>query len=238
MISREEITLPSGRRVIIRSSALVADAIEKTSGKSNVAEAMRMAIDLGMVDTRCARCKKEDADVRNLIADFESMDKEQLAREAYRLRLFMKIVMAFGFAMAISVMLLALVTGCSNMKDPTCKAIEQGIAAIDAQLEKGADGASVLAIYQQDIKPIIHAKGLDDVLGMAKEYWDSMSTEEKLKAGRAILVFMQEQYCTGTGGCGGTPSKDAVMGTIVGIVRVYAGSTAPGQAMPYEGGGR
>lgn len=127
--------------------------------------------------------------------------------------------------------------GCANTKEQTCSLITQGIAAIDKELEKGdASEGDVLAIYQQDIDPVMHAKGLDSVLETAKDYWSSLSTEDKLKMGRSILVFMQQQYCEGTGGCIGTPSQDKVKATIAGIVRAYAGPVLPGQRRPYEVG--
>lgn len=127
--------------------------------------------------------------------------------------------------------------GCANMKDPTCSLIEQGIAAIDKELEKGDSGDDDVAeAYRQSVDPVIRAKGLDSVIGMAQEYWDSLSTEQKLQAGRAVLVFLDGQYCDGAWGCSGTPSKDKIEATIAGIIRAYAGPVLPGQRRPYEAG--
>ena len=146
-------------------------------------------------------------------------------------------------AALVAVILLALFvifhdTGCASMKDPVCSAIAKGIARIDEELAGDATDDDAFVIYKKEIVPVLRMKGIEDVAGEVKEYWDGMSTEDKLKAARAVLVFMQGQYCEGSGGCSKSPSEEKMKSAILGIVRVYAGPALPGKREQNVGGGR
>ncbi len=83
--------------------------------------------------------------------------------------------------------------GCSTLKPQVCALIEKGIAAIDAKLNPDD-------VMSGEIAPILKAKGLSDIMDQVKEYWDNMSTEDKLAAGRSILIWLRDNWCGGPAG--------------------------------------
>ena len=110
----------------------------------------------------------------------------------------------------------ALFTGCAKVKPPVCSAIDAGIAYIDSQLAQ-SDAPAIEAIFASQIAPVLRAKGMSDIIDKAKEYWDSIPTETKLKAGRSVLVYLKGKWCEGAT----VGSAEDVKGAVLNILRTY-----------------
>jgi hypothetical protein len=108
-------------------------------------------------------------------------------------------ILAVVFCLTACTFIATCLVGCGGcgVKDPACGMINAGIEYIDSQLADTSptDPDTVDDVFASSIAPAIRAKGMSDILDQAKEYWDSIPTETKLKAGRKILVYMRDSYC-------------------------------------------
>ena len=86
------------------------------------------------------------------------------------------------------------VPGCSSMKPQVCSLIEKGIAAIDSRLGNPDD------VLNGEIKGAFRTKSISDLFGQVQDYWNSLSTDEKLALGKDLLTWLDVNWCGAASG--------------------------------------
>lgn len=95
------------------------------------------------------------------------------------------------------------VQGCAKVQPGFCALVQAGLAYVDGQIQSGSEPDA--QEFQERIAPVLAAKGMSDLLDQAKEIWDSIPTEQKLKAAKQVLEYLDGAYCK----TGGEPGKAA-----------------------------
>lgn len=111
------------------------------------------------------------------------------------------------------------VQGCAKVQPGFCALVKAGLAYVDGQLQSGSEPDA--QEFQERIAPVLKAKGMSDLLDQAKEIWDSIPTEQKLKAAKQVLEYLDGAYCK----AGGEPVKEAdaaVEAEVLHILMSYA----------------
>lgn len=114
-----------------------------------------------------------------------------------------------------------IIFGCAKVQPGFCALVQAGLAYVDGQLQSGSEPDE--EEFQERIAPVLRAKGMEDLLDQAKQVWDSIPTEQKLKAAKQLLEYLDGAYCKAgdeqAGGAAGAAEKAEVLHILLGYTK-------------------